>query len=561
MFFNPLENGPFQSLWGKSSTGSRRPVRRSLIGESLEDRRLLTASLAPIANLTVPALQGYTLPLNGSGTADAQTFTVHSSDPNVAVSIATGPFWNVGVSYTDPNNAANDFTGTLTFQLFQSLTPNTVKMITQFTNDNFYVNSGKFFWRVVSDFGGTTGSVIQGGSSSSSNSTSSGQPGTPFANEDVQQLPLTGIDQISMANAGGTDSNDSQFFINTGPLNQQLGYQYTVFGQLVSGASTLAQMASIPVGKNPNVVDEQSEPVNPLTITSTSLTSANSNGVVLIDTTQARPGELAAIDVTANDAVDGSHVTQPFLVTVGPFSGSTFASEISTVNFKPYASPVVASTPSYSPVTVQLAGQPTFPDAVTPPVTVSSYSIVSNPGHGTITAFNPATGALTYTPNPGFLGSDTFTYVATSSGPSTSSAPASSNPATVTIVVNQGAPVTLLYENNVTNKRHQVTALVLFFSGPLDASMANSKSPFRLGTANRRGAFSGRGSGTIPVKKVIYNSNTWTVTLIPKKIFAKTKNVQLLVYGDGTSGLKDIFGRYIDGAENGQAGSNSVSIV
>ena len=559
MFYNSLETGRFQTAWTKSPKSSRRPVRRSLIGESLEDRRLLTASLGPIANLTVPALQGYTQPLDGSGTADAQTFTVSSSNPDVAVSIATGPFWNVGVSYTDPHNAANDFTGTLTFQLFQGLTPNTVNMIKEFTSDNFYASSGKYIWRVVTDFGGTTSSVIQGGSSSVSGPAASGQPGTPFANEDVQQLPLTGIDQISMANSGGSDTNDTEFFINTGPLNQQLGYQYTVFGQLVSGAGTLAQIASVPVGANS--FGENSEPLNPITITSTSFTAANSNGVVLIDTTQAHSGEVAAIDVTANDAVDGSHVTQPFLVTVGPYSGSGTASEIASVNFKPYASPVASETSTISSVPIQLAGQATFPVLVLPPVPVSSYSIVSNPAHGTITNFNPATGSLTYTPSPGFMGTDTFTYIATSNGPNASAAPASSNAATVTITVDQGAPVTLLKEINVTNKRHQVTSLVLYWSGPLDAPLAGSKRPFRLGTANRKGSFSGRGSGTIAIKKAVYDGNAWTVTLTPKTTFAATKHVQLLVYGDGTSGLKDILGRYIDGAQNGQAGSNSVSIV
>src|ERR1035437_2420649 len=106
MFCNSLETG---RLWSNRSSRVRGPNRRSLVGEGLEDRQFLSASLGPIANLTVPALQGYTQPLDGSGTADAQTFTVSSSNPDVAVSIATGPFWNVGVSYTDPRNAANDF--------------------------------------------------------------------------------------------------------------------------------------------------------------------------------------------------------------------------------------------------------------------------------------------------------------------------------------------------------------------------------------------------------------------------------------------------------------------
>ena len=78
-----------------------------------------SATLQPIANVTVPSQQGTTFPCSPpAAPTDPQTYTVTSSNPNIAASIAQGPFWNVGVSYTDPTNAANDFTGTLTYQLF-----------------------------------------------------------------------------------------------------------------------------------------------------------------------------------------------------------------------------------------------------------------------------------------------------------------------------------------------------------------------------------------------------------------------------------------------------------
>ena len=44
-----------------------------------------------------------------------------------------------------------------------------------------------------------------------------------------------------MANSGGTDSNDTQFFINTGSIVSTLNppfYGFTTFGQLVSGQAT-----------------------------------------------------------------------------------------------------------------------------------------------------------------------------------------------------------------------------------------------------------------------------------------------------------------------------------
>ncbi len=235
---------------GASRKSGRRSSQQPSL-EVLEDRQLLTATLQAISNLSVPAQQGYTVPLlAATGATNPQTFTVTSSNPDIAASIIQGQYWTIGVSYTDPVTPANSFTGNLTFQLFNNLTPNTVSMINEFTNDSYYVNTGKYFPRIVTNFGGTTFTVVQGGSSTLDGTGSSGQPGTPFANENLQQLPLSGINQLSMANSGGTDSNDTQFFINTGSLNSQLGYGYTVFGQLLLGQTTLGQMAAIPVMTN-----------------------------------------------------------------------------------------------------------------------------------------------------------------------------------------------------------------------------------------------------------------------------------------------------------------------
>src|SRR5207249_8802046 len=108
--WDSIRRGRFQPRWpddGSSSRAGRRSTRQPLL-EVLEDRQLLTASLAPISNLTIPAQQGYTLPLNGSGTLNAQTFTVSSSNPDLAAAIAQGPFWTINVQYTDPTNSQNN---------------------------------------------------------------------------------------------------------------------------------------------------------------------------------------------------------------------------------------------------------------------------------------------------------------------------------------------------------------------------------------------------------------------------------------------------------------------
>jgi cyclophilin family peptidyl-prolyl cis-trans isomerase len=407
---------------GLNSRTGRRSSRQPLM-EVLEDRQLLaSASLQPIANLNVPSLQGYTLPLlANSGATDDQTYTVTSSNSDIAATVATGPFWNVGVSYTDPSDAANNFNGTLTFQLFQGLTPNTVSEISNLTNNGYFVNTGKYFSRVL-----TTGTVqvVQGGSPTTDGS----EPNPPvtFANESVQQLALTGIDQLAMANSGGTDTDSSQFFITlNNQQNSALGYNYTIFGQLLTGLDTLTKMTQVPVMPNELFSPpEDSQPVNPLTISSANLTTTNPNGTLLVDTTQALPGETSTITVTATDPTSGTKSSQTFVVVVGAYAGPADP----TINFRPLAQSFTATSTD-----IQLQGSLALPDSTSPGTL--SYQIVDQPAHGTISNFNPTTGTLNYTSQPGFSGPVTFTYETLNTNTALSPSPTTSNPATVTLNV------------------------------------------------------------------------------------------------------------------------------
>jgi cyclophilin family peptidyl-prolyl cis-trans isomerase len=542
----------------RSPSGVR--ARRKPVPEALEDRRLLTASLQPIAPVSVPALQGMTVPLlANSGASDAQTFTATSSNPDIAVSIAQGPFWTIGVASTNPSDPSDNVSGALTFQLFQNLTPNTVNMITQFTNDGFYTTSGLYFPRIVSNFDNPGVTVVQGGSTTQDGTGSSDQPNTPFANENVQQLALTGSDQLALANSGGTDSNDTQFFINTGPTDG-LGYNYTVFGQMVSGQATLSKVAQLPVQDNPES-GEDSEPVNPVTITSASLSSTNPDGVAIIDTTQARPGETSTITVTAHDASDGTTASQSLVVTVVGYDGPTSESEVGDVNFKPYANPVSTTAYKNTPVNVLLAGQNTYPDtSVAIPL---AYALVSLPKGGTISNFNASTGSFTYTPNAGFTGTDTFQYTVTADGPTGSAPAATSNPATVTIAVSNSLPP-LVDIQNVTLAHSgggAVTAIQVTFSGPVNSTQVDAPSTYSLTAAGRGGSFTAKNARVIKTSSIVYSSSDDTVTLTLKKPLRLTRALQLVVEGTGSAGLLDTVGRYIDGADNGEPGSNAVIAI
>jgi cyclophilin family peptidyl-prolyl cis-trans isomerase len=450
---------------GFAARVGRRWTRNPLV-ESLEERQLLTSSLAPIQNQTVPAQQGLPIPLNGSGTTDNQSFTVTSSNPDIPASIVNGPIWTVNVQYTNTTDPTKSFSGPLVFQLFDgsgnnltNLTPNTVSHIEQFTNDGYYTNTGKFITRVATGFPGATNYVVQGGAPNSNGTGNSGQPNTPFSNENVQQLAFTGpaagvpaAGQLAMANAGGTNSNDTQFFITTGSPNSELGYNYTIFGQMLpnptsssvpSDFTTLTKLTQIPVTTNPNLGNENSLPTIAPIFSSVTITPVPTppgqavypSGTLLLDTTQAKAGETATITVTAHDPTDGSTATQSFTVTMGSYSGPTDPA----INFKPFANPVTTTAAQGQTTSITLSGKSGYPDTSKPGSL--TYSLLSQPAHGTVTAFNPTTGTLSYTPNPGFLGTDTFQYQVTASGPQSTPATTISNPGTVTITVSPSPPV------------------------------------------------------------------------------------------------------------------------
>ena len=85
---------------------------------------------------------------------------------------------------------------------------------------------------------------------------------------------------------------------------------------------------------------------------------------------------------------------------------------------------------------------------------ITKYTIVTPPANGSISGFNPATGALTYTPSLDFDGNDSFTFTATNAdGTSTTVIVI----ATVTVTVTVIAIVIVIVIVN-THHPHSTTA-------------------------------------------------------------------------------------------------------
>ncbi len=511
VFGRERDSGP------SSSRTTRRGVRKPQF-DLLEARQLLVASLAPIANLAVPEFLGFQVPLNGAGSPAPQSFSVRSDNPNVKAAVAQGRFLTLNVTHAASPGVANDisFEGSVTFQLFQDLTPLTTERIESLVASGFY--TGKNFHRIARGFPSSDDFIVQGGSVNGNGTGDVGRPGFPFADEFNQQLAFTGAGQLAMANSGD-DTNQSQFFVTTGSP-RALDFQHTIFGQVVSGQEVIAQMTRVAIGPGDT-------PRSPILISSASLSDVNPNGVIHIDTTTAVAGDAANIVVTAVDpstnttaaqsfrvdvAADASNNERPFLqpvedqavglnqvatfqlrgidsdpddvltyivqggtttsttggnpttvfspvanatatvdsatgiVRVTPragFSGRislivgvrddvnrgggavdapanfdtqrltlTVNADATALNLRPIALPIRATAGTGTPTPIQLAGDDANPGTGQG----LTFSIVSQPSHGTIAEFDPATGTLLYTPAPGFNGPDSFLYTVRDTG-------------------------------------------------------------------------------------------------------------------------------------------------
>jgi hypothetical protein len=105
----------------------------------------------------------------------------------------------------------------------------------------------------------------------------------------------------------------------------------------------------------------------------------------------------------------------------------------------------------------------------------------------------------------------------------------------------------------VTNKKHLVTQINVSFSGAVNAAEADSLNVYRLATAGKHGSYTAENAKVINLKSAVYNPASDSVTLTPKKAFALTKPVQLVVDGQPPSGLEDSAGRVINGGNNAVA--------
>jgi len=248
------------------------------------------------------------------------TTTVTATNAGIVATIRTGdPHFTLGVSYTDASSTAQ--TGTMEFQLLREFSPIATQTIGGLTQAGFYnptmvSGSTKYitFHRIAPGF------VIQGGDP---NGNGSGGPGFTFKSEYSNALVFSATEgQLAMANSNGADpldngkSNGSQFFVTLSSDRTDLDYGYTIFGHLLRGYDTLNGIEG-----TPRVDGTTTSPVNPVDITSATVSTNNTDAVLLLSATGVCNALVTVTAVSGTASTTGSFtaIAVPDTISDPPF--------------------------------------------------------------------------------------------------------------------------------------------------------------------------------------------------------------------------------------------------
>jgi subtilase family serine protease len=245
--------------------------------------------------------------------------------------------------------------------------------------------------------------------------------GLGFAGPLVYQLPASAFHDITSGSNGG-ESASSGYDLASGRGEMIMSVAYANLGGGSSNNPPVASNGSVTTNENTAVngtLSASDQDGDSLTF---SIVSQPSHGSVTI--TNSATG---AFTYTPNNNYTGSD-SFTFKANDGQADSNT-ATESVTVNstgggnHAPVASNGGVTTNENTAVNGSLSASDQDGDTLT-------FSIVSQPSHGSVTITNSSTGAFTYTPASNYYGSDSFTFKA-------NDGQADSNTATESVTVNQ----------------------------------------------------------------------------------------------------------------------------
>ena len=208
---------------------------------------------------------------------------------------------------------------------------------------------------------------------------------------------------------------------------------------------------------------------------------------------------------TASDGLAGSNI-------------ATVTLTVTPVNAPPVAFNQNLTTAEATPLNITLTGDDGDPEDVQ----ALTFAIAVPPAHGTLTNLDPATGAVTYTPDPAWHGTDTFTFTVTDDAAAGPPINLTSVPGTVTITVTPVNDPPMAFAQTVNTAEN--AAIVITLMGDDGDSEDVQALTFALGTQPTHGTLSG------------FNPVSGQVTYTPTQYYSGDDSFTFTVTDDGAAG-------------------------
>ena len=303
------------SLTRFSRRTGRKTRRIPAMIESLEARQLLDGAtpffVTPLTDQYMSVDGALTLGIDGfDADGDALTITATSDAPWLKLTVPNGNrYARLHFVQADGVTSIGDVVVQLFMDAGGAATERFITLATNQVNADKSLNpDGTPFYthvaghRVIEDFMIQTGDAVKG----------DGTGGSPLGYFDSAFDPVysfSGVGALGMAHGTSVDTNDSQFFITTGPA-PWLDQVHMIFGQVVSGWDTLEILNT--VHTNSSSRPDQA-PYNPPFLENVQIFDGNQDGTLTMQATH-KAGGTAHVTVRLNDG-NGNVFEQTITVT------------------------------------------------------------------------------------------------------------------------------------------------------------------------------------------------------------------------------------------------------
>jgi hypothetical protein len=222
--------------------------------------------------------------------------------------------------------------------------------------------------------------------------------------------------------------------------------------QIVAANDDVTTFQNIPV--DITVLGNDSDPENSFNVSSINVTTQPTNGTLTVNTTTGVITYTPNAGYIGNDSFTYEICDNGVIVTCDEAVVTITVNEPGAGNNQIVANDDNASTPINTPVTTDvLSNDVDFEGQID----ISSLMIVNQPSNGLASA-NTTTGEITYTPDGGFIGADSYTYSICDLG-----TPATCDEATVNINVTSTIGINELATSLIT---HKINGNELSFTNP-----------------------------------------------------------------------------------------------